>query len=117
MYAEAVEAILKEKTISGVPPENIAQFKQAFETGGIKGYWEKELEMATERVKQGRGSPRRLARIYTELGDQDQAFIWLDKAFEERSSLLIFLKTDPNFDSLRGDGRFQDLLRRVGLTQ
>lgn len=113
MHAEAVEAYLKEKAIAGVPTEIIAPFRQAYEAGGIKGYWQKELEQAQERVKQGRGSSRRLAHIYTELGDKDQAFAWLEKAVVERNSLLIFLKTDPIFDALRDDPRFEDLLRRI----
>ena len=117
MFAEAVEAFLKDKTNSGSSPETITAFRQSFESGGIKGYWQKELEMAQERVKQGRGSPRRLARIYMELGDKDQAFAWLEKAFEERNSNLIFLKTDPIFDALRDDARFEDLMRRVGLSK
>ena len=115
MFAEAVEAFLKEKSMSGASTETINAFRQALESGGIKGYWQKELEITQERVKQGKNSPRRLARVYMELGDKDNAFLYLEKAFEERNSLLIFLKTDPIFDSLRDDSRFQDLMRRVGL--
>ncbi|HMS42968.1 MAG TPA: protein kinase [Pyrinomonadaceae bacterium] len=112
MFAEAVEAFLKEKSISGAMAETIADYRKAFASGGITGYWQKELEKAKER-----GSPRRLARIYMELGDKDQAFAWLEKAFDERSSLLVFLKTDPIFDALRNDVRYEDLMRRVGLTK
>lgn len=115
MNAEAVEAFLKEKAISGTSPEIIAEFRQAFAANGIKGYWQKELERLQSSQKQGRAPSRRLARIYNELGDKDQAFFWLEKAFEEHNSLLIFLKTDPTFDSLRSDSRYQDLMKRVGL--
>jgi tetratricopeptide (TPR) repeat protein len=115
MYAEAVESFLKAKATNCVPAETIATFKQAYEAGGIKGYWQKELQETQERVKQGRSLPRRLAHIYAELGDKDQAFMWLEKAFEERNSLMIFLKTYPTFDSLRDDPRYQNLMRRVGL--
>jgi hypothetical protein len=48
------------------------------------------------------------------LGENDQAFEWLQKACEERSSWLIWLKVDPRLDSLRTDPRFMDLVRRVG---
>ena len=66
--------------------------------------------------KQRYVSPYLIAIVYVGLGDKDQAFAWLDKAFQDRSSLLLWLKVEPQFDSLRDDPRFQDLLRRVGLT-
>ena len=56
------------------------------------------------------------ARIYAGLGDKDQAFAWLEKGYEERSTPLYFLKVDPIWDPLRSDPRFNDLLRRIGLT-
>jgi hypothetical protein len=49
------------------------------------------------------------------LGEKEQAFEWLEKAYEERSSALVYLKVDPSFDSLRDDPRFTDLLRRIHL--
>jgi eukaryotic-like serine/threonine-protein kinase len=51
------------------------------------------------------------------LGDNDQAFAWLKKAFLERSWYLVLLRVDPRLDNLRSDPRFQDLVRRVGLQQ
>ena len=56
-----------------------------------------------------------IASIYAGLGDKDQAFGWLEKAFEERFFLLIWIKGDPRFDSLRSDARYSDLLARLGL--
>ena len=55
------------------------------------------------------------ALIYAGLGDKDQAFAWLEKAYTERSVWMPSLKIDPKFDSLRSDRRFADLMRRVGL--
>ncbi|HUR96682.1 MAG TPA: tetratricopeptide repeat protein [Pyrinomonadaceae bacterium] len=55
------------------------------------------------------------AMIYIALGENDRAFEWLDKAFEQRAWQLRFLKVEPIFDPLRGDPRFADLMRRVGL--
>lgn len=51
------------------------------------------------------------------LGNRDRAFAWLEKAYLEHSSALTALKADPIYDLLRSDSRFQDLLRRVGLSQ
>lgn len=47
--------------------------------------------------------------------DRDQAFAWLEKAYEERSDGLVNLKAEQRFDSLRSDPRFTDLAHRVGL--
>ncbi len=117
MPSEAVNSFLTEKTLLGVPPERVALLRQAFDAGGIRGYWQKELELTEERMREGRSSPRRLAKIHTELGNRDRAFEYLDKAFAERNPLLIFLKTDPTFDKLRDDRRYDDLMRRIGLIQ
>jgi hypothetical protein len=53
--------------------------------------------------------------VCTGLGRTDQAFDWLNKAYEERSGWLTYLKVEPRLDTLRGDSRFNDLLRRVRL--
>jgi tetratricopeptide (TPR) repeat protein len=57
------------------------------------------------------------AIIYLGLGEKDQAFAWLEKAYDQRSSGILFLKYDPIWDPLRSDPRFADLLRRIGLPQ
>lgn len=56
-----------------------------------------------------------MAIIYANLNDKDQSFQWLDKAIEERSSALVWLKVDPKLDRLRSDSRFAERLRRIGL--
>jgi TolB-like protein/tetratricopeptide (TPR) repeat protein len=54
---------------------------------------------------------------YMGLGDYDQAFIWFERAYQEKSNILQFLKVHPFFDPVRKDPRFADLVRRVGLDQ
>jgi TolB-like protein/Tfp pilus assembly protein PilF len=56
-----------------------------------------------------------VALIYIGLGDKDQAFTWLDKAYEERCEYLVYLPTDPMADPLRNDPRFPALLEHLGL--
>jgi serine/threonine protein kinase/tetratricopeptide (TPR) repeat protein len=56
-----------------------------------------------------------LAAVYAGLGDKDQAFAWLEKGFQGRNATLVFLVTDLNYDNLRSDPRYADLLRRMGL--
>ncbi len=57
-----------------------------------------------------------VATVYTGLGEKEQALEWLGKACEERFGWLVFLNVEPIFDNLRPDRRFEELLRRVGLT-
>lgn len=52
---------------------------------------------------------------YLGLGDNDEAFAWFERAYREQSNILIYIKVFPLYDPLRGDPRFQDLVRRVGL--
>src|SRR5260370_15336980 len=56
-----------------------------------------------------------VALIYIGLGDKDQAFTWVDKAYEERCEYLVYLPTDPMADPLRNDPRFPALLEHLGL--
>ena len=52
---------------------------------------------------------------YIGIGDNEQAFDWLEQAYKERSNLLLLLQVYPLLDPLRGDPRFADLIHRVGL--
>jgi TolB-like protein/Flp pilus assembly protein TadD len=54
---------------------------------------------------------------YLGLGDNEQALAWLERAYQEQSNILQLVKVFPYFDPLRGDPRFADLVRRVGLDQ
>jgi TolB-like protein/tRNA A-37 threonylcarbamoyl transferase component Bud32/Tfp pilus assembly protein PilF/DNA-binding transcriptional regulator YdaS (Cro superfamily) len=58
-----------------------------------------------------------IAMAYVGLERRDEIFRWFEKAYQERSQALTFLKIDPMFDSLRSDPRFLDLVRRVGLAR
>ena len=61
-------------------------------------------------------SPAELSLLYAALGEREQAFASLEKAYAAHDLQLQFLGVDASFDSLRSDPRFQDLMRRVGLT-
>jgi TolB-like protein/DNA-binding winged helix-turn-helix (wHTH) protein/Tfp pilus assembly protein PilF len=58
-----------------------------------------------------------IALVYAGMGENDQTFAWLDKGFAERTHWLVWLNLDPRWDDLRADARFQDLLRRMNLSQ
>lgn len=58
--------------------------------------------------------PYHTALIYAGLGQNDEAFDWLEEAYRERFWMMAFLQVDPRLDALRPDPRFTDLLRRMG---
>jgi hypothetical protein len=66
--------------------------------------------------KHGYVTPYLVARIYTALGNKDEAFHWLETGYREHEALMVFLKIDPRLDDLRDDRRFEDLLRRMNFT-
>ena len=73
---------------------------------------------ALENLKQRQYvSPWLVAIVYARLQDDDQAFLWLEKAYQDREHDLVFSNVWPMFDSLRSDPRFQSLIRRIGLPQ
>jgi TolB-like protein/Flp pilus assembly protein TadD len=71
-----------------------------------------QLRATTEYV-----SPAELAILYVALGDKEGAFALLEKAYGDHDLQMQFLKVDPEYDSVRDDPRFQDLVRRVGLPE
>jgi TolB-like protein/Tfp pilus assembly protein PilF len=56
-----------------------------------------------------------IAKVYESLGDREQAFAWLERAYEDHSWNLVFLNVDPFWDDMRSDPRFADLIRRMHL--
>jgi serine/threonine-protein kinase len=58
-----------------------------------------------------------LAETYSVIGEKTQAFEFLEAAYQERVGVMIFLDSIPNFKNIRGDPRYADLLRRMGLPQ
>jgi hypothetical protein len=60
--------------------------------------------------------PYEVAGVYAQLGENDQALDWLDKAYRNRSC-LYWIRQDPRFDSMRSDPRFQELLAKMNFPQ
>jgi Flp pilus assembly protein TadD len=56
-----------------------------------------------------------VARYYAFAGEVDSAFVWLDRALEERDPQLVHMPIDPRFDSIRSDSRYEETIRRMGL--
>jgi TolB-like protein/Tfp pilus assembly protein PilF len=73
------------------------------------------VEESEKAWKVGDGSSWWIAAVHARLGDTDAAFEWLERAFDERATFLVFLKFHPLFDALHGDPRFDDLVKRIGI--
>lgn len=114
MYEEAVAEFEKGKLLAG--GHLSAALGYTYGVTGRRDEAEKILRGLKGRSKRHFVSSNSIALVYTGLGDKDLAFEWLEKAYEERSELMTWLKVDPRLDSLRSDPRFTDLMRRVGLT-
>lgn len=89
----------------------------AYAVSGKRSEALKIIEELNEQVKHHYVNELHFALIYIGLGEKNQAFNWLDKAYESRPLRLIFLRIDPAYDGLRSDPRFADLLRKVGLPE
>jgi serine/threonine protein kinase/tetratricopeptide (TPR) repeat protein len=94
-------------------PKRAARLKRAYGRFGARGYWQSRLDSELEQTKQGYVSPLDIAVFYAQLGQRDEAFAWLEKGYDERSTWMAELINHPRFDPLRSDPRFQDLLRRM----
>ena len=60
-------------------------------------------------------SPNHIATVYFALGENDEGFRWLDKAYTERDYWLLWLKIEPFFDNVRTNSKFKALLKKMGL--
>lgn len=97
--------------------EILAWLGAAYAAAGQTDQARQILAQLREHSPQRYAVPYDAALICIKLGEKDQAFAWLEKAYEERSGAIALLKVDPRVDSLRSDPRFSDLLRHIGLAQ
>jgi eukaryotic-like serine/threonine-protein kinase len=114
MYDKAVEELEQGLRFEGKPQEAVA-IEQSYKLEGYKGMLRKRIEIGKNDSPEDY-EPFVVAESYLRLGDKDQAFVWLNKAYEARSEIL-FVRVDPKFDAIRSDPRYADLLRRMGLPQ
>jgi len=114
MYREALEQFqeVQNKSESQHLPSHAGY---TYAVSGRKDEARRILNSVLEEVKQGKGNAYIVAVIYAGLGEKDEAFRWLEKAFADYTLLPGPLSFDPRLDTLRDDARFKDLLRRSGL--
>jgi TolB-like protein/DNA-binding winged helix-turn-helix (wHTH) protein/Tfp pilus assembly protein PilF len=116
LFAEALADIEKWRRVDDTPWPWAAE-------AYVYGRWGQQ-EQARRALKKFEEVNRRqpmdlwaIACAYATMGNKDQAFALLEKAYSQHSNALTALKVEPGYDPLRNDPRFQDLLRRVGLAQ
>ena len=114
MYREAVEAAKKVAVLKGNNDE-VSEMERVFRKNGYPGLDQMNLRRDFEAQAQGKYvRSSEIAENYLRTGNKPQALHWLEKAFEERDSSLVFLPIDAEFDSLRSDPQFQELLKKIG---
>jgi TolB-like protein/Tfp pilus assembly protein PilF len=115
-YDEAIAEFHTMHRAAGHFPRGAGLLGQAYALAGQRGKALEELRSLTELSARGLYVPAiAFATIHGALGNMDEAFEWMDKAVDERDASLPFLKIGPGFDPLRGDPRFDELVRRVGM--
>jgi eukaryotic-like serine/threonine-protein kinase len=119
MYPQVIEEWKAVGQLSGDRNESdfASALEQGFGSAGWKGALTKGVEARQAQRRTGYSSAYAIARLYADLGNKDQAFRWLNTAYQERDALLEGLKTDSLLDPLRSDPRFAELARKVGLPQ
>jgi len=117
MYQPAIEAFQKSVQESG---DNVTATAGLGHVYGIAGKKHEAQEILAKLIERSKGdyvSTYDVAIVCAGLGDKEQAFQWLEKAFQERAHYLVHIKWEPRFENLHSDPRFQNLLRRIGLTR
>jgi TolB-like protein/DNA-binding winged helix-turn-helix (wHTH) protein len=119
MYPQVIEEWRIFGQLSGFPGdiESNAAMERGFQSAGWKGALTKVIEYRIAQRKTSYYPAFLIGTFYADLGDREQAFAWLNTAYQERDFLLISLKTNFRLDPLRSDPRFAELVRKVGLPQ
>ncbi len=117
MYPEAIAQFRIASDVSEGAPEPKARLGYTYGVSGEPARARLLLKELREMSTREYVSPRQIALIYAGLGQRNEMFEWLEKAYERRDIGLTFLKVDQSWNQYRADPRFADLMRRIGFTQ
>jgi serine/threonine protein kinase/Tfp pilus assembly protein PilF len=117
MYEEAIAEFQMAQRLFGDKPETVAALGHAYAAVGKRTEALQRLDQLKGMSERGYVPSFYIALLYVALGGEDQAFSWLEKAYDERHPSLVWLKMEPRADPLRPDPRFQDLLRRMNFPE
>ena len=115
-FADAITQLQKAREIEPAP-RTLAALGHVYAVSSKRAEAIETLQALKEQSKRRYVSPFDMALIHAGLGEKDQAFQLLEKAYEDRSGWLVYLKVEPRLDSLRSDPRFQAMLRRLKFPQ
>ena len=114
MYPQAQQAFQSILAFAPHDPALLALLGHLYAVSGQQAA-ARNIISQLQQMSKGRYVPSLyIAMVYTGLGDKDEAFAWLDKAYAERCEYLVYLPTEPVADPLRSDPRFPALLQRLG---
>jgi TolB-like protein/predicted Zn-dependent protease len=117
MYTEAVASLEKGMSLAGRPPLLVAILGRAYALSGRKDEAGILLRELQERAASEYVLPIYFAGIYASLGNKDEAFRWLEKAYQDRNWGMLSLRHGWYWDSLRSDPRFDDLVERMNFPE
>jgi len=115
MYREALAEYEEFSALSGGSPRSTAFVGYAHARLGQRSQALRVLDQLRTASKQRYVPALSFAIVYVGLGEKEQAFLWLEKAYDERTNSLAYLNVQATWDPLRSDPRFADLVRRIGL--
>jgi TolB-like protein/DNA-binding winged helix-turn-helix (wHTH) protein/Tfp pilus assembly protein PilF len=111
MLREAV----RERWRAGQEHPPTRDLEAGLNTGGPDGYWRVFVGYFERRRKTHPTRPTTIAIGYAHLGERQRALAWLEQAVEERDPTAVYMKIEPSFDALRGDARFQQIVKNAGI--
>jgi tetratricopeptide (TPR) repeat protein len=114
MYEEAVAQFQKAGDLADDLVEVVGELGYVYGAWGQISKAQAALDELKKRSETAYVSPYNMAKVYAGLGEKDFAFEWLERAYDERSEWLTWLKVDPKLDEIRSDPRFRELMHRVG---
>ena len=114
-HEAAIAEIKQAVTLSEGHSNPTAALGHAYAVAGKRAEARKVIGELEQLAKQKYVSPYFIAVIYAGLGDRDQTFAWLEKAYQERHQYMTLIGVEPVFDPVRSDPRFANLIRRIGL--
>jgi tetratricopeptide (TPR) repeat protein len=114
-HPEALQHRQRALTLMGAPPFVTRALEEAFERGGQQALLRERAADLEQRAEElGYVTSTEVAQVWLQLGDEERALRWLERAFEDHTRDLIYLAVEPVFDSLRKDPRFLALISRQG---
>ena len=115
LFTEAIAEFQQAVTLSGGHPRYLSALAHTYAVSGQTKLAEGSLAELKAQQKQRYISPYEIAVVYAGLKQTDEAFRYLELAYQDRSWWLVRFRIDPRFDGIRRDPRYQDLLRRMYL--